>query len=75
MVLADHPLEADFGPDVVVGREAVGPPTHAVALPGAGLSRQLEVSRPPQTGSLLSTALWQRWCALARPSPVPLVSV
>ncbi len=73
VVLADHPLAADFGPDVVVGREAVGTATHAVALPGAGLSRQLEVSHPPQTGTLLPMALWQRWCALATPAPDPLV--
>jgi hypothetical protein len=64
VVLADQTLDADVGSDVVVCQPAAGTPTHGVALPGAGLSRPLQVSHPPRSSPHLPQGLWDRWRAL-----------
>ncbi len=65
VVIADHPLALEVPEGVVVCREAVGVPSHGVALPGAGRSRMLELSAAPVPGAVLPAALWERWRAFA----------
>ena len=64
VVVADQPLDADFGPDVVVCQPANHAPTHGVALPGAGLSRSLRVSQDLRPSPHLPRGLWERWQAM-----------